>query len=551
MSAVHFKKILAVCTAFLLIAVTAVISGRLIAKAELVNVYTTKNPTFEFERVWDSRTAKGWESSGELLENDSSSGKYKMKTNAYAFWSDYDGIDFAYVKSPFNTGSGSLLTVETTIDSWDGSGAASTGICIRNSLAGNENGIYLCVRPGIVYFMSRDVAANRVNSGPTKSFTANVYPLKLRIVLNYDKKIATGYWFVNGVWDTVGNAKFKNVAKQLYVGVASHSANQSSFYTSSWSDFSIKLDAPEGYVIDDDSSSSSSGSSEPEIVLPKDPEPLGDTLLRETFTDGNLTPSTEEMGIDNPYWDIVSGTPKLAVDDEHTDRWLQLSALDDELVMYTGDKEMTDYSVSADITFNSADVLTTEENNFTLLVRARAVPVGGCFDYGITLKNEIDSEGLLKSQKLVLQYRYGDSDYFPDYSRSKGAGHKAFVLKSVTLAEKSMVEMDVAHKLKVDVFDNTIKVYFDDMNTPIITWDDSDRANKVYDSNNLVNETSYPNLYGKIGIATKNITAKVDNIVVRDLPDALGGDYDNFTGGIGGSFDMPIPDYIKQKYKRN
>lgn len=549
MKIIRAKRVIAVCVAFTVLAVTAVLSAHLTASAELLNVYTTANPAFEFARVWDSRMTKGWESSGEMLENDSNSGHYKMKTNAYAFWSEYDGLDFAYVKSPFNTGEGSILTVETTIDSWDGSGAASTGICIRNGLGGNENGIYLCVRPGLVYFMSRDVEAYRVNSGPTKSFTSNVYPLKLKIVLNYDKKIATGYWFINGVWDTIGNAKFKNVAKQLYVGVASHSANQSAFYTSSWSDFSIKLDAPEGYTIDEDPSSS--GSSEPEIVLPEDPAPLGDTLISETFTDGNLFPSDEEKSITNPYWTVASGEPKIKVDDEHINRWLQLSAIDDELVMYTGDNEMTDYSISADITFNSADVLTTEENNFTILVRARAVPIGGCFDYGITLKNDIDGEGLLQKQQLVLQYRYGDPDYFPDYSRSKGAGHKAFTLKSVTLAEKSMIEFDVAHKIKVDVFDNTIKVYLDDMNTPIITWDDTDRAGRVYDSNNLVNETSYPNLYGKVGIAARNITAKVDNIVVRDLPDALGGDYDNFTGGIGGSFDQPIPDYIVQKYKRN
>lgn len=108
-----------------------------------------------------------------------------------------------------------------------------------------------------------------------------------------------------------------------------------------------------------------------------------------------------------------------------------------------------------------------------------------------------------------------------------------------------MIAADVTLTIRVDTFDNKIDVYFDGEH--LISWGDTDRQNVSADSSAIFKETQYPNLVGCVGFYTKSISAVVDNLVVTKLNDPIGGDYDN---QIGGMFDEPIPDYIRERYDR-
>ncbi len=526
------KKIFITSLTFLLIVLAAVPLSFAVSAKELVDVYNYENPELTMANIANKDSQ--WTPSGTLKEQ--SNGNYVMSTNSWAFWLENDSLDMAYLKTPFNTGRGSILTVETTLTEWKGSGSASAGICIRNSLDANAVGIYLCQRPGEIYFMYRKSTGVSVNQG-IKVELNDTYPTSFRITVNKTKNNATGYYKQgDGKWVTVGNIPF-TTANTLYSGIAAHSVDKSNFIDMKCSGFSAKLQAPEGYTVDDDDSSSGSGSSsEPEIKLPEDLPVTGDVLLRETFTSGTLFPAEDKQGVANPLWTVEQGEPKIGIDDAQTNRYLSLNAADNPLVMIAGDMNWTDYSTQVEIMFPSADITKYEENIFSLLVRHKSVVIGGSMDYSVTLINKFKSNDLI-GQYLQLNYSPSRKTFAP------GAGY--VTLKEVQLANGDMIAPDVTHTIRVDTFDNKIDVYFDGEH--LISWDDTDRQNVSADSSAIFKETQYPNLVGCVGFYTKSISAVVDNLVVTKLNDPIGGDYDN---QIGGMFDEPIPDYIRERYDR-
>lgn len=532
-----FNKNCSAIVISLLLIVSLVAVLAITASAETVNVYTVESPELTMEHIYDKNLSKGWLSSGKLKSQEN--GVYKFTTDAYAFWNEGDGLDFACVKAGFNEGKGgyiskSVMTLEMTIDSWDGIGNGSIGIHVRNSLDAYDEGTFLCVRPGQIFLMYRDGYKSSVNRGPNKTISTD-YPMELKMEIDFSKGKVSGYYKQGGTWVLLGNGKYKATA-EVYVGVAAHATQSAGIFSNGQvSNFSYKLDAPEGYTVDmgEEVPGEEETPTEPQIVLPPDGHVVGDALLKETFTDGDMFPAEEDATIANPLWTVNKGEAVVEVDEAHTNRWLSLTT-DNELMMTAGDMNWTDYSTSLKVKFNSSDVMQLEKNQISLMVRHRSVVVGGCYDYGITIINDIKNYELV-GQKLRLDYRSSQRAFAPTYT----------TLKEVCLAEGEMIELDKWHEIKVVTFDDTIQVYFN--GEEMITWDASDRADM---GTTTVNDRTYPNLYGCIGIYSSETNAMIDDITVRKIEDPLGGDYDNMVGGIGGSFDQPIPDYIQDIYDR-
>ncbi len=490
----------------------------LVAGAEKVTVYTHTNPTLTMLNIY-GEGSPGWPSNGAITQEGS---KYTLTTNAWAFWEQIDSLDFAYEKTAFNTGRGSVLTAEVTIQSWDGgkhTAQASTGIHMRNSLAPDSSGVFLCVRDGIIYLMYRKTDGATVQRGLQVAHS-NSYPISLRLVANKSMNNAAGYYRVgDGKWINIGNVSFQS-KNEIYTGLAAHLSTSVGMGTSVFENFNITLEAPEGYVIEDDGDTPTEGT-EAQVILPEDLPTHGDALLSETFTDGDMFPTDrEKIGVANPVWTVRSGAPNVVLNADQTNRYLKFTTLDNEMLMTAGDMTWTDYSASLEFRYNSDEMQKYEKNQLSLLLRHRDVVIGGNYDYAVTLVNKIEKNELV-GQFLQFNYRTNQRNFISAYT----------VLAEVQIAQGDMIAANVTHTLKVDALDNTFKIYLDGQ--CLIEY--------VHEQVNDKGEVTPINLIGNIGLYTNSLTADVDNILVRKLNDPLGGDYDN---SIGGRFDEPVPDYI-------
>ena len=91
------------------------------------------------------------------------------------------------------------------------------------------------------------------------------------------------------------------------------------------------------------------------------------------------------------------------------------------------------------------------------------------------------------------------------------------------------------HNIAISVFDNVVKVYWD--NQLKITYTDVGSDNQWYSKG----DWEHINSKGNIGIGTYETSVKIDNIIVEKLEDSINGDYDNT---VGGGWDDPIPEYV-------
>ncbi len=506
--------ILAICAALVATLVTTAFFD---VSAEMVNVYTKENTDFEMAHIYSEKAAQGWMPNGTVEKTGENS--YSLKTNSWAFWLEHDSLDFAYNQVAFNTGKGSVLTAEVTLDSWDGTGTGSAGILLRNSLAADSEGVYLCVRDGVMFLMYRKNAGSAVNRGIEISYD-NTYPISLRIVCDKSRNTATGYYKTASTWVNIGNVPYA-AASQLFAGISAHSVNEKVFSECKFSDYCIKLDAPEGYTVEDGTGGGAEDipNTEPAIILPEDMPTFGDALLSETFTDGNLFPEEDSQSVTNAYWTVREGEPTVMTNEALTNRYLHLSSLNPPLFMKAGDMGWTDYSTSVELYYPSDEVQLMENNNFTLLVRHTSAVLGGSFDYGVTVINKFRSNSLI-GQFLQLNYRSEGSKFIPTYT----------TLEEVCLQENGMVAANVTHTLKVDAFDDTIKIYFDGelMIDHRVDW--TDGSAKA--------EARYPNLSGCVGIncyghnstsnnrelLTTDGESQYPNVSIEDLNTVLTGD---------------------------
>lgn len=526
------NKKLMICLMSMLLAVCLIMPS-FTASAELVDVYTIEDPEFEFLNIYDASGSTGYKPSPANGIISQENGVYKMQSNAWSTWYTHCNVAYAYKQADFNTGDGSILTVKTTMDTYDGKEAA---LVIRESLNADSVLAHVSMRVDGLYFIWRPTTgANCEYKMIAKSIIygtdAVPNPIHLKLTLDKTKGRVFAEYKIGGDidsddgWSSVHTMTLRNLTSldKVYTGISSATSNENFMSKLQWSNYSINLKAPEGYTTGGGTGDDTS--KPPEITLPDDDAATGDTLLRETFTDGDLFPSEES--VTNPLWTVRSGEPTVKVDDQKLNRYLSIEAGTDPLMMTAGDMSETDYSVQMEFSFTE-DALKDEANHIELLFRHRSVVIGGSADYSVVIINNIANNSFV-SQEIQLRYRPSSSTFIP--------GGNQIILDRKVLSTSEMLAANEIHTIKVNVIDNKITVYFDDMSTPVFDFTDDNSKHKGNDAN----------LKGCIGIVAKYTAAKIDNIVVRDLTDALGGDWDN---EIQGSYDEPIPDWLSDRYDK-
>lgn len=500
------------------------------SSAKMVDVYTTEAPDLKFKNLYGDKS-QGYPLSSDICKMISQKdGVYKMQSNALAIWYENDSASYAYTKSAFNTGDGSVMTIQCTVNNYTGE---EIGICLRKSLDAGSETVLVSGRATSGYFLidraKQDAGCNYKQVATTFTYGEDIH---YKMIVDKTKGRVSGYYKVGGSieseegWNLISAKSCGWVKKctDLYTGVSISTAKESWIGVAEFTNFSVNLQAPEGYKIEDGGSDNKPD--EPEVTLPEDLAAAGDALLYETFTDNDLFPTNEEkISIVNPCWTVRSGEPKIKVNESATNRYLYVQSADDILMMTAGDMAWTDYSVQMDVMFSS-ETLKDEANEISLLVRHRSQVIGGSGDYSVTIQNKVEN-GILKGQYIQLMWRGNENKFIPTSRK---------ILAEACLKANDMVKQDVNHTVKADVLDNTFTIYFDDMKEPILTYTDENKGNGAGKD---------PHLRGCIGILAKNVTAQIDNIIVRKLNDPLGGDYDN---DIMGNYNEPTPDWMAERY---
>jgi len=172
----------------------------------------------------------------------------------------------------------------------------------------------------------------------------------------------------------------------------------------------------------------------------------------------------------------------------------------------------TDYTTSANLTFPT-NYSTTAANTVQLWGRYSSIAQYGICNYGIILT----TVGGVK--KLQIATRSEKTAYNAPYT----------VLTETTLDYLSGA--GTAKTLRVDIVDNRILVYW---NGQFVLG--------CADNSRLMN------LKGSVGLYINDCTVTLDNLVVKQLVDPIGGDYDN---EIGGNFNSAVPSFLQEYVTNN
>lgn len=504
------KKTFLMSSVGILMAVCIVLSATMLnAKAEVI--FEESNPEFKF-KLYDpdlSIVSENYTPEGTFTPYDGE--KYNIKTNAYVMWTENDEIAFAYKNYKVAYADKGKITVSTTILSRDALNGtlhdnASTGIAIRSGDSADAPSVYLHCRNnwiGIVYRTKKGAATLKSNEGDAPKF-----PVKLR--LEKQGNTVNGYYQNNGSNNWVKlNTVYVKMDETVMVGVAAHTCSQQNWIDTSFTDFNVSIEGPEGSRYEDDSSSSdSSSSSEEENTLPPD-APLTDNILfRETFTDGSLVNVNEDgkEHIDNPIWDNGENEAQYAdiVTDGDNRYWHRSFSTDD---YHFEHEDWADYSLSADLKFGN-DTIDSGVNQVNFYVRHRKQVAYGYFGYRVSLEYG----------RYIRVYKYATAGSYLTSAYKIGE----------TVLDETYLDKENWHTWTVEAFDNKITVLCDG----VVKCEAVDNDNVNISVNGL----------GGIGFGSDGADLYVDNIIARKLDDLMGGSYDNY---IGGNWNSDIPDYIK------
>ena len=247
-------------------------------------------------------------------------------------------------------------------------------------------------------------------------------------------------------------------------------------------------------------------------------------LLRETFTDGLQTTGTSKYP-DAPVWKKKSTyTPQIITNADNTNRYLY-DWMESKIYYFAGDQSWTDYTLSVDLRFTK-EFSDEAENEVYVYFRNTDIMQYGVHNYGVGFKNG----------RIFLVRRTGGAfDVIPtEITELDSAGKTIYYdyeYNYLNLDEtEGPVSIGVTHNLKIKVIDNVITVFWD--GEQIIQYTDIT-----------------PTVIGKgaIGFMVNNAAVEIDNIVVTDELDLIGGDYDNY---ICGNWNEPVPEIIRE-YDKN
>lgn len=520
------SKKLPIILCALVLCIAVVLSVSIFASAEDVIVEEYKNPTLEFERIYGTSAdhQDPWKSEGYLEQNPDAQ-SYKMHTNSYCVWWRADAFDFAYKKLDFSYGSAGTLVLETTLNSFNSSmnENGSAGIMLRTSLSPGAANLFLHIRPSIGKTMVIYRPGQGAVTSVGKSQNGGIFPLSMRIVLNNNKAIC--YIKQGGQSDYSKFATIPFVSgNTVYAGIAAHTVNELDMATADFKGFHAYVQTPEGAekVEPGEESSSEVTSSEEEVKLPPDDPVKENVLMRETFTSGTLV-HDEEKYPNQVNWDFNKNFPPIIeTNEDNTNRYLY-NWMDSSAYFIAGDQEWTDYSMTVDATFTS-DFSEEGANKFYILVRHHDVSMYGAHDYVIGFDKVSDK------QNVFIGRRNSTASQAASAEKISTKGAKSDILSSEYnwLPESG----EFTAQIKIKALDNVITVWID--NVLVLRYTDN---------------TNALNAKGSIGFVFLEAAVKIDNIVVTDEIDLLGGDYDN---EICGNWNKEIPSlvqhYIDKKY---
>ena len=511
--------------------VVSLFSSTLFASAETVIVEDYKNTSLTFVAIHgtDSNSASVWEPVGTYEENipaGGSTANYKINTNAYAPWWTKDSVHFAYKKMDFAYGKNGTLVLEADMKSWNAtmSEEAGAGIMLRTGLDPGATNIMLHCRPSRLMITYRVQDNGSSLKGKVLNFSKSEYPVSFRIVLNAGKAVC--YVKTSGSKDF---SKFATIpfvcGNTVYSGLAAYSQYKDEIATAEYTYFRSYIETPEGAQrVDGEAgggNSSDDSSSEEVSSLPEDDPVQANVLMRETFTDGEINPEKEEYPSNVKWYYDENKIPKIVTNGDNTNRYLY-DWMEDGVYMYGGDQHWADYTMTADLTFTK-EYSDEAANNFYVFVRHTDISQYGCHDYSVCFTG---------GKKISIGYRTGSNfDTAPKLlTTSDTAGDTVYMdykyLPAFNESEKTL-------KLKIKAFDNVITVYLD--GAEVLRYTDT---------------TSSVKGLGSVGFLTKESAVMVDNIVVTEETDLLGGAYDN---EISGNWDSPIPEIVtyfsENKYK--
>lgn len=497
------------------------------SSAENVVVEEVNNPELKFEIIHgiDNDKKNTWEPKGSLIQ-DPEKGSYTINTNAFAPWFTKDTVCFAYKEMPFEYGSSGTLILETQLDKFTATASpnAGAGIMLRTSLEPGASNVILHVRPNMIMVQYRAVENNGSIRGKTVD-SAATYPVKMKIVLNKGKAVC--YLQQGGAKEYAQFASIPFVAgDKVYAGLASWSQYEAEFSDAIYSGFNCQVLAPEGMepVTSEGSTSSDTSSEEEEVKLPEDAPAAGDVLMRETFTDGILTSGTSKYP-DSPVWKKKSTyTPQLITNADNTNRYLY-DWMESKVYYFAGDQSWTDYTLSTDLRFTK-EFSDEAENELYIYFRNTDIMQYGVHNYGVGFKN---------GRIFLVRRTGGTFDVVPtEITELDSAGKTIYYDYEYNYLNSNEnegpVSIGVNHNLKVKVIDNVITVFWD--GKQIIQYTDTT-----------------PTVIGKgaIGFMVNNAAVEIDNIVVTEEVDLIGGDYDNY---ICGNWNEPVPELIRE-YDKN
>ena len=501
------------------------------------------NPDFQYfvNYKGDPMKNDAWTPNAELckLTYDTDSKNYTFTSNAYVMWGNEDNVSYAYNKYRLDNGDQGTITTGVKIlehSTTDPSKEAemhenaSIGICMRGTTENNglydsnksSQEIYLHCRADKIMVVYRSKDGNTTAKGsPTMDITT--YPVYLKMVKEGNAVKCSAKMGEDGVWKNFTTV-YLSLPEVVTVGMAAHSVSETISTTSVFTDYSLSIEGPAGStytpVTDGYEDGGEAGEEENlDDVIMDDPALTEGILFRETFTDGSLVnESTDgEEHIDNPIWSdeysIEGNAAGAKIVTEDGNRYWHRPFSSDAYIF--PNLEWSDYSMEVDLKFGPDTSLETS-NAVDLYVRTNAARATGYYGYRVAMRNTYN-EATGASVQSVSIYKI--------------CGRRSLVTTSYlcTSVKHDYICYDWS-TWRVEAFDNRIGVYQDDV---LVLEFTEERGSEIgsYAVNGL----------GGIGIGSEAADLMIDNIIVREMEDLLGGSYDN---SIAGRWEQAIPDYI-------
>lgn len=507
-----------IIVAVMLAVVTIFAIGFFVIRADAFEtIYEEKSPAFKIANYAGTPLEQNYKPRGEILYDGSLEYKegvkeYSLRTNSFVWWEYEDNLTFAYNPYTLSYGDQSRLTVQGTFDRQevetegkDLHTNASVGVGIRGENDKASNGVYLHMRDSVIMVVYRDKSGAACK--PTESYTITQYPVQLKLE-------KTGNLFVPSFkcgsdrWVQMKPIAVVMGGNQVYAGVAAHSTDENTTIRCDFRDYSVVVEGPEGSVYEPSGEPGGEDPDDPkdEVAVKPDPEVTEGILFRETFTDGSLVNTDPDDEVINPVWSndysIDGEVQNTVYEVEDNNRYWRRNF--STSTYFFPNKDWSDYSTSVDLKFGPNNDF-AKSYTVDMYVRFKANRQSGFYGYLVSLE----------SANTINIYKIASID------NPKGGTRVA--------TTKFDYVSDEWHTWRVDAFDNTISVYCDDGVAPLLTYtDNGDRGTACIG-------------LGGIGFGTSDCDVMVDNIVVRQIDDLYGGDWDN---KIGGNWDEPVPDYI-------